>query len=360
MSIIKNIYDGVENEIVRSLSLELFNMFRPTGLTVSIESTDGNAKHFSSIVRSFSPIKYDKYSRLLDKDDVITLEIGTLYYITVANKTYARISYLKEDDGKNSHKILRFTVYGENKHKVIRYIHHKFEKAVGASTKVRCQTEDFTVRNSLKPRNFETIVLPSVDKEYLIANLNKWRNMKQWYNDHSIIYKKGILLYGEPGAGKSSIIRAISEMFGKCNIVISNSSKPGDILDNHNIHVGNSIMTVFVFEDIDILFMNRSGISDEKSSALNTVLQILDGPLSKSNTIYIATTNKRELLDPALTRPGRFDLQLEVKYFDEELALEFVEKFGFGKNFLDSLNLDYPVQPAFLQSKIMEKVNIDF
>ena len=84
------------------------------------------------------------------------------------------------------------------------------------------------------------------------------------------------------------------------------------------------------------------------------LFQLLDGVFSTDNTIYVATTNYIDRLDSALIRYGRFDIQEELKYFDYEHALEFVGMFGYGEDLLTEIDIQYPVQPAYLQSRIMD------
>lgn len=79
----------------------------------------------------------------------------------------------------------------------------------------------------------------------------------------------------------------------------------------------------------------------------------MDGIYSVENVIYIATTNYIDRLDKGLIRPGRFDIQLEIPLFDKALALKMCQKFGYGEELLDYLAVEYPIQPAKLQSMIM-------
>ena len=72
------------------------------------------------------------------------------------------------------------------------------------------------------------------------------------------------------------------------------------------------------------------------------------------DTIFIATTNYKDKLDPALIRYGRFDIQIEMTKFDETRALQFLSLFGYGKKELEKLDITYPIAPATLQSKVLE------
>jgi hypothetical protein len=88
----------------------------------------------------------------------------------------------------------------------------------------------------------------------------------------------------------------------------------------------------------------------------NLVFQMLDGNYSTDDTIYIATTNHIERLDKALIRYGRFDIQEEIKCFDKELTMKFLNQFGYGEGFFNKYltDDDLPIQPAKLQAMIMK------
>ena len=90
-------------------------------------------------------------------------------------------------------------------------------------------------------------------------------------------------------------------------------------------------------------------------SQLGEMLNFIDGQMSPENCIFIATTNHIERLDPALIRPGRFDLQIEMKYLDYELASQMCERFN--QNPDDILKDEkLPISPAYLQAKLIENL----
>jgi chaperone BCS1 len=130
---------------------------------------------------------------------------------------------------------------------------------------------------------------------------------------------------------------------------------------------------IILFEDFDMYFGNKDiskkqddvitedmiiiGSQDmDEKSAQNLVFQMLDGEFSMEDVIYIATTNHIEQIDEAMIRHGRFDIQEEIKYFDHDLAVEFLKSFGYDEKFFEQYypTVKFPIQPAFLQAKIME------
>lgn len=120
---------------------------------------------------------------------------------------------------------------------------------------------------------------------------------------------------------------------------------------------------IVLIEDFDMYFKSREelenieiGIAQKKQKDFNqnAIFQLLDGVYSTENTIYIATTNYKDRIDSALIRHGRFDIQEELEYFDRNDAVKCAELLGYDEAVLNSLNVTYPVQPAYLQSKVME------
>ena len=140
---------------------------------------------------------------------------------------------------------------------------------------------------------------------------------------------------------------------------------------------------IVVFEDFDMMFFNREEqqstqcedgtvvtttelkpaestggkSSMETNKNQNLMFQILDGMYSTEETIYIATTNHIERIDPAMIRHGRFDIQEELKPFDKTRAIQFLKLFDLDEDFFNSNiegKYEIPIQPAKLQAAIME------
>lgn len=212
--------------------------------------------------------------------------------------------------------------------------------------------------------SFDNIILDYDVKNRIINGLTCWSKSKEWYEDHQLVHKMGVFLYGKPGTGKSTIAKSISAMFNNAPILTIDHSMIMKSIDGiFRMRKRYEGTLIILIEDFDMYFKNREEIEGieldlnqkkTKDSNMNAVFQLLDGIYSTENTIYIATTNYRDRIDEALIRYGRFDIQEELEYFDRYKSEELVRYFGCDKDILNEMNLSYPVQPSLLQGKIME------
>ena len=147
------------------------------------------------------------------------------------------------------------------------------------------------------------------------------------YNDLGAKIPKGVLLYGPPGTGKTLLAKAVAGEAGVPFFSISGSdfvemfvgvgaSRVRDLFDQAK---KNAPSIIFI-DEIDAVGRHRGtgigGGHDEREQTLNQLLVEMDGFTGKDNVIVIAATNRRDILDPALLRPGRFDRQIVVGYPD--------------------------------------------
>jgi len=152
---------------------------------------------------------------------------------------------------------------------------------------------------------------------------------RKWYASHGIPYKRSLLLFGSPGAGKTSLIQALAGRY-KRNLAILTPSHPemtDDGLKAAVQRVPNK--SIIVLEDVDAIFAEgRSKRDGDKSSlTFSGVLNALDGVGQSAGQIFILTTNHREKLDPALIRNGRVDCHVEFTDADAEQAAELFRQF---------------------------------
>jgi ATP-dependent Zn protease len=181
-------------------------------------------------------------------------------------------------------------------------------------------------------RNLDTIFLKKNQAENIRNKLNKFIDPAT-YNDyikHGIPYKYNILLHGKPGTGKTSLIHALAS---ECNATISilniNSDlKETKLLDSFRNINDSEDLCIVVIEDIDCIFTNRKENDSLRNNiTMQGLLNCMDGFNNQEGLILILTTNHPELLDSAITRSGRLDLNIELTYLDKYQATNMFKSF---------------------------------
>jgi cell division protease FtsH len=162
---------------------------------------------------------------------------------------------------------------------------------------------------------------------------------------------KGVLLYGPPGTGKTLLARAVAGEAGVPFFSISGSdfvemfvgvgaSRVRDLFEQAK---QNSPCIIFM-DEIDAVGRHRGagmgGGHDEREQTLNQLLVEMDGFEMKDNIILIAATNRPDILDPALLRPGRFDRQVVVDRPDRKGRKQILEVHTRGKPLSKDIDLD--------------------
>ena len=186
-----------------------------------------------------------------------------------------------------------------------------------------------------------------------------------YYKEHKLTPPKGVLLYGPPGCGKTMIAKAVAN-----NLAEKISEKRGEKIKGFflnikgpellNKYVGETerqIREIFVkakekaaedvpvvvfFDEMDALFRTRgTGISsDVETTIVPQLLAELDGVESLKNVIVIGASNRQDLIDPAILRPGRLDVKVRVERPDMPAATEIFAKY---------LTVEVPIAAAELE-----------
>ncbi|WP_025272669.1 ATP-dependent zinc metalloprotease FtsH [Haloglycomyces albus] len=162
---------------------------------------------------------------------------------------------------------------------------------------------------------------------------------------------KGVLLFGPPGTGKTLLARAVAGEAGVPFYTISGSDfvemfvgvGASRVRDLFSQAKENAPAIVFI-DEIDAVGRHRGagmgGGHDEREQTLNQLLVEMDGFDSRGGVILIAATNRPDILDPALLRPGRFDRQIPVDAPDKEGRSSILSVHAKGKPFVPNVNFD--------------------
>jgi mitochondrial chaperone BCS1 len=179
------------------------------------------------------------------------------------------------------------------------------------------------------PRSPESVVLRAGQMEELIADARAFLAGRQWYLDRGIPYRRGYLLFGPPGTGKSSAVIAVASALQMDIAILSLASGSLDDAQLADLLAEVPVNAVVLIEDIDCAFAGGRGSEPDKTSKLSFsgLLNAIDGVAAGEGRLLFATTNHIDKLDPALIRPGRIDRKLEVSYADRDQLRRIFQRF---------------------------------
>lgn len=174
---------------------------------------------------------------------------------------------------------------------------------------------DWRRRSEIQPRARDSVVLKEGQMERILGYLNGFLANREAFQKVDIPYRTGILLHGEPGSGKSSTALAIANELKMNVYIVSLTSLLNDDALN-DAFSGIPANSIVVLEDIDITAAVRDRDKDDDGVTMTGMLNVLDGFQSPPGVITIMTTNRLDVLDDAIKRPGRMDLQEELNCLD--------------------------------------------
>lgn len=180
-------------------------------------------------------------------------------------------------------------------------------------------------------RPLSTVVLDERQKESFVDDIKDYleTDTRKWYADRGIPYRRGYLLHGPPGTGKSSLSFAVAGKFGLKIYVLSLASKSlteeglavlFEALPRRCVVLLEDVDTVGIarvqkeetpVEGADKTAVKKEEDTSKKGVSFSGLLNAIDGVASHEGRILILTTNHPEKLDPALIRPGRVDMKIE-------------------------------------------------
>ncbi len=206
-----------------------------------------------------------------------------------------------------------------------------------------------TIKDGKHRVTFNDVAGCDEEKEEL-SEIVEFLRSPQKYNEIGARIPKGVLLVGPPGTGKTLLAKAVA---GEANVPFLSISG-SDFLEMY-VGVGASRVrdlfsqakknapSIIFIDEIDAVGRHRGagmgGGHDEREQTLNQMLVEMDGFVENEGVIVIAATNRPDILDPALLRPGRFDRQVTVGYPDIKGREEILKVHSRNKSLAPDVNL---------------------
>lgn len=182
-----------------------------------------------------------------------------------------------------------------------------------------------------RKRPFQSVVLEEGLATHILDDVSEFLSARTWYLDRGIPYRRGYLLHGPPGTGKTSFVQALAgELdFSIAMLSLSQRGLHDDLLNQLLLNV--PPRTIVLLEDADAAFSNRRQREEDGYSGSNVtfsgLLNALDGVASAEERIVFMTTNHIDRLDQALIRPGRVDMTVRLGEATEWQMSQMWERF---------------------------------
>lgn len=353
---------------------------RQTMTELTIRSTDGEAfmhvalwlaKHKSRAgARRLGIIDYwDNDSDDPDGDYEVTFGFGNHMLWDKWFPVFVNRSMAEGNPGQTPVQVLTLRMFGRTHTRILKLVN---DARIGAKSSnriaIRIWNGDFyqTV-DRREPRPMSSVIMPARDKDALIADVVGFRAGREWYTERGLPWRRGYLLEGPPGTGKSSLIMALSGVARK-GVYIINPQTVGN--DNELLkafsEAGDGIV---VIEDIDAIEVSNTRATEElepgkkpkasergpKGITLSGLLNAVDGVAARDGRILFITSNHPDKLDAALIRPGRVDLRVHLGLMTRDLGAEMFDRFFTGEcpeAFLSSVA--WPQSPARVQGLLLK------
>ncbi|XP_011025849.1 PREDICTED: putative cell division cycle ATPase [Populus euphratica] len=224
------------------------------------------------------------------------------------------------------------------------------------------------------PSTFDTLALDPELKKMIVDDLKRFLGRKEFYKKVGKAWKRGYLLYGPPGTGKSSLIAAMANYlkFDIYELELTSLSSNSDL---RRVLLSTTSRSILVIEDIDCSVQTRDrqqgGDQYDGSNSrltLSGLLNFIDGLWSScgDERIIVFTTNHKDRLDPALLRPGRMDVHINMSYCTPQafsiLAsnyLDIRDKNHYLYDEIEGLMESTNVTPAEVAEELMASENAD-
>ena len=205
------------------------------------------------------------------------------------------------------------------------------DKAIPADDKIDVLVANYncwSVGTRITPRPLDSVILDGDQAEQLLADMREFQSSRDWYRDIGVPYRRGYLLFGPPGNGKTSVVKALAGALDLSIYLLMLADRDMNDQRINELLARVPDKSILLLEDIDCAFAKRKQASGKDNGlTFSGLLNAIDGVASAEGRIIMMTTNHIEKLDPALIRPGRADVKLEFGNATAEQGRQLYRRF---------------------------------
>lgn len=331
---------GVFTYVFKSLPLKLYH-FILRHITVSVTLNNAN-RSFHNMLEWYEKEKGVTNNRTMrvtngqwgDGNANLSVGLGDHYFM-FRGFPFKLNRSISSQDGEKVKEEISIKTIGLTQKKLIKLIKATLPAERTFIPKIYVTSDHGWERSQTLPeRSWDSVILEDGQKERILNFVEEFKESKDWYLKMGVSYKTGILLSGPPGTGKTSVIKALASHLKK-NLCVINCSALSDAAFM-SLLAGTPKDSLVLMEDFDSLkslHSREDGVGEPQSLAegfgisLSGFLNAVDGVFSSDGRILIATSNCIDKLDPAVLRPGRFDLKEFIGYANNEMVEQMFKKF---------------------------------
>lgn len=357
-----------------------------TSVTMHNAGHWGNRMVFVSFLSWYTRLPSSKWSRKLSVEigdnDSGQLVIGPgygLHFLWFNHRIFWFYKSALESSGSESQKeSVEIFTYGRSRAPIEALIasFKPTPKAPGTTEIHSLNVHGWNRSAIINDRPLESVVIAPTTLKKLLKAVDDFYSMRDWYVQRGVPHKICILLHGVPGTGKTSLIKALAGHYG-VNIYKMNINQLSDDSLEYalsQVPKGNLILLEDVDSSVavqkrvdqyanepvapDVEVRPRDKPSGFEPLSLTGVLNAFDGVIPLDNTLLVFTTNHLERLDPAVIRPGRVDVMLELGEMQDAEIKRYVD-YVYGEQDLSAYTFG-PVAGCYLYGLLIEhKTNFE-
>ena len=365
---------GVVTYLFRSIPMKLWNVIqRYTTVSVTLNNKH---KSFHNLLKWYAKEKGVSSSRTIRisngtygwDETTVSLGLGNHYFMLGFRVFKLNRTIISSDGGDSVKEEIKISSLGFSQDGLMKLIDATIPDEKEDLPNIYVYQEGWVENQELSKRSWDSVILKKGKKESILEFIEEFDSSKGWYQEMGVSYKTGILFSGPPGTGKTSVIKALASHLKKNLCVMSCNSMTDE---KFNLALSSTPKnSIVLLEDFDSISSTsdrsemENGVIMSFGLTLSGMLNAIDGVFSSDGRILIGTTNHVEKLDPALLRPGRFDLKEVIDYADEDMVIRMFNKF-YPDFYLDSIQVADSVSLAqvencfLLNKKDPEKALID-